>query len=999
MARQVEIRNIDTYYFSDTSFNLLMQNRIRRVLVVCSSYDFFMLEEDGRIDEHIFNEYVSLNLRYPPIFVHADSARTAFSILDSDRIDLIIEMLSIGDVDTFELAKQFRDMYPAIPIVILTHFSREVSLKLENEDLSAIDYVFCWLGNADILLAIIKLIEDRRNADFDIQKVGVQAILLVEDSIRFISSFLPNLYQIVLQQSMEFMKEALNEHQKSLRRRGRPKVLLAQNFDDAVAVYEKYKPNILGIISDVTFKKTANRKDPKFQGGIEFCKLVRSDDKNLPFLLQSSDLSIEKTARALGAGFLHKHSKNLLNEAKDYILHNFGFGEFVFRHPKTLEPVAVAGDLKELQQIIMKIPDEVLEYHGSHDDISKWLNARALFPIAQIFKPLHREDFKCVDDLRNYIYKAISSFRTIKAIGTIAEFDKHVYDEYLKFSRIGGGSLGGKARGLAFFNSIIQQEQLSEKFRDVIITIPRTIVLSTEVYDEFMESNNLYRISMSGMTDEEIIACFIRSRMPDYLTEDLEAILRHAKNPIAVRSSSKLEDSFYQPFAGIYNTYMVPVTKDHQLSLQLLERAIKGVYASVYFKTSKAYLSATSNIIDEEKMGIILQEVCGNGYGNMFYPTISGVARSINFYPVSPETTNDGIASIAFGLGKLIAEGGTALRFSPRYPGKIWQLSDPETALRQTQKDFFALDLDPKSFVPSPDDKINLLKLNISDAEGQGTLRHVASIYDFDNHMIRDTFDFPGKKIITFANILQYKTFPLAEILDKILEMGQKAMNNPIEIEFAANLDTPPGAPKIFNFLQIRPIVINEQNINFRIDKVNPEDVILYSEKAMGNGIYNSINSVVYVKPEAFNPARNKEIASELEKINDVLSGHRQNYILIGPGRWGSSDPWLGIPIKWAQISAARIIVESGLENYRIDPSQGTHFFHNLTTFGVGYLTINPYLNDGTYNIGFLKDQPAEYESDYIRQVVFQKPLRIEIDGKNNKAVVYKPGNEESLKI
>jgi CheY-like chemotaxis protein len=993
MSRQIEVSNIDTYYFSDTSFNLLMQNRIRRVLVICSSYDFFMLEEDGRIDEHIFNEYVSLNLRYPPAFVHADSAKKAFSVLDTDRIDLIIEMLSIGDVDTFELAKQLKEKYPKIPIVILTHFSREVSLKLENEDLSAIDYVFCWLGNADILLAIIKLLEDRRNADFDITQIGVQAIILVEDSIRYISSFLPSLYQIVLQQTMEFMKEALNEHQKSLRRRGRPKVLLAQNFEEAALLYEKYRPNILGIISDVSFKKTGNRKDSKFQGGIEFCKLVRSGDRNLPFLLQSSDISNEKYAAELGVGFLHKHSKNLLNDAKDYILRNFGFGEFVFRHPKTLEPVAVAKDLKELQQLIMKIPDEVLEYHGRHDDISKWLNARALFPIAQIFKPLQREDFTCIDDLRKYIYKAISSFRTSKAIGTIAEFDKHVYDEYLRFSRIGGGSLGGKARGLAFFNAVIQQEKLSEKFKNVIISIPRTIVLSTEVFEEFMENNNLYAIGTSGLSDEEIISRFINCKLPEYVTPDLTAILTHARNPIAVRSSSKLEDSYYQPFAGIYNTYMVPVTRDVSLSLRLMEIAIKSVYASVYFKTSKAYISATSNIIDEEKMGIILQEVCGKSYGNIFYPTLSGVARSINFYPISPEKSHDGIASVAFGLGKFIAEGGNALRFSPRYPNKILQLSDPEMALRGTQKYFYALDLNPENFRPSPDDKINLLKLNINDAEGHGTLRYVSSIYDLDNHMIRDTFDYPGKKIITFSNILQYKTFPLAEILDMILQLGQNAMNNPIEIEFAANLDTPEGDPKIFNFLQIRPIVINEQSINFKIDKVNPEEVILYSEKAMGNGNYNLINDVVYVKPDVFNPARSKEIASELEKINDILTEKHLNYILIGPGRWGSSDPWLGIPIKWAQISSARVIVESGLENYRIDPSQGTHFFHNLTTFGVGYLTINPYQNDGIYNIDFLTAQAASYESDFIRHIAFQKPIKIEIDGKNNKAVVYKPGN------
>ncbi|MBN2274777.1 MAG: phosphoenolpyruvate synthase [Bacteroidales bacterium] len=995
MARKVDVNNIDTYYFSDTSFNLLMQNRIRRVLVICSSYDFFMLEEDGRIDEHIFNEYVSLNLRYPPVFVHADSAKKAFSILDSgDRIDLIIEMLSIGDFDTFELAKQLKGKYSSIPIVILTHFSREVSLKLENEDLSAIDYVFCWLGNADLLLAIIKLIEDRRNADFDIQQVGVQAILIVEDSIRFASSFLPNLYQIVLQQSMELMKEALNEHQKMLRRRGRPKVILAQNYDEAVSVYEKYKKNILGIISDISFKKTTDRKGPKFQGGIEFCRLVRAEDKNIPFLLQSSDVSYEKYAQELGVGFLYKHSKNLSNEVKDYIIRNFGFGDFIFRHPKTLEPVAVAADLKELQQLIMKIPDEVLVYHGQHDDISKWLNARALFPIASIFKPIQSEDFKCIDDLRKYIYKAISSFRTSKAIGTIAEFDKHVYDEYLKFSRIGGGSLGGKARGLAFFNSVIQQEKLYEKFRDVVISIPRTVVLSTEVFEEFMESNDLYKVGMSGQTDEEILAGFIKGKLPDYTCDDLEAILTHAVNPIAVRSSSKLEDSYYQPFAGIYNTYMIPVTKNKTLSLKLLETAIKSVYASVYFKTSKAYVSATSNIMDEEKMGIILQEVCGNRYGNHFYPTLAGVARSINFYPISPEKPQDGIANVAFGLGKLIVDGEASLRFSPRYPTKILQLSNPEMALRETQKSFFALDMNPESFIPSPDDRINLVKLKINEADAHGTLRYVSSVYDFDNHIIRDTFDYPGKKIITFSNILQYNSFPLAEILDTLLQLGQKAMNNPIEIEFAANLDTPKGEPKIFNFLQIRPIVINDQSINFKIDKVNPDDIILYSEKAMGNGVYNSISNIIYIKPDAYNPAHNKLIAAEIEKLNETLSAGQQNYILIGPGRWGSADPWLGIPIKWAQISAARVIVESGLEHYRIDPSQGTHFFHNLTTFGVGYLTINPYINDGLYSIEFLAAQPAAYESEHIRHIAFQQPIKVEIDGKSNKAVVYKPGRE-----
>jgi CheY-like chemotaxis protein len=991
MAKQVTENNIETYYFSDTSFNLLMQNRIRKVLVICSSYDFFMLEEDGRIDEQIFNEYVSLNLRYPPGFVHADSARIAMKILEEDRIDLIIEMLSIGDIDTFELARQLKEKHPRIPIVVLTHFSREVSLKLENEDLSAIDYVFCWLGNSDLLLAIIKLIEDRMNAEFDIQEVGVQAILLIEDSVRFISAFLPILYKVVLEQSMEFIKEALNEHQKMLRRRGRPKILLANNYADALTSYRKYEPNIMGIISDISYKMTSNRKDPKTRAGIEFCRLVKSEDKNIPFLLQSSDSSLEEHARELGAGFLHKHSKNLSNELKDYILRNFGFGEFVFRQPETQEEYCVAANLRDLQQLIMTVPDKILIYHTQRDDISRWLNARALFPIAQIFKPAKLEDFKSLDDVRKYIYKAISTFRTSKARGVIAEFDRHLYDEYVGFSRIGEGSIGGKARGLAFFNNFLKRNKLIDKFENVVISIPHTVVLSTEVFDEFMQENDLYRFAISGQRDQDILKAFVNARLPEHIYQDLGTIILQARNPLAVRSSSKLEDSFYQPFAGIYNTYMIPIVPVKALAIRMLETAIKCVYASVFFRSSKAYALATSNLIDEEKMGIIVQEVCGRQYNGRFYPIISGVARSINFYPISPEQARDGIATIGFGLGKLIAEGGEGLRFSPKYPQKIMQLSNPDMAVRSTQKYFYALDMNPDRFVPSTDDKINLLKLPISEAEQDGTLRWAASVYDHENHMIRDGLDYPGKKIITFANILNYKTFPLAEILDNLLQHGQQAMNNPIEIEFAVELDTPKNYPMVFNFLQIRPIVVNEQSINFRIEKINPEEIIIYSEKALGNGTYSNISDIIYVKPESFKSTNSLKIAQELEKLNEQFINKQKTYVLIGPGRWGSCDPWLGIPIKWPQISAARIIVESGLEHYRVDPSQGTHFFHNLTTFGVGYLTINPFINDGIYNVEYLNRQPAPYESQYIRYISFDKFMKIEIDGKTNRAVIYRP--------
>jgi CheY-like chemotaxis protein len=969
-----------------------MQNRIRKVLVICSSYDFYMLEEDGRIDEQIFNEYVSLSLRYPPVFVHADSAKKAIQILENDRIDLIIEMLSIGDVDTFELARLLKEKHPRIPIVVLTHFSREVSLKLENEDLSAIDYVFCWLGNSDLLLAIIKLIEDRMNAEFDIQEVGVQAVLLIEDSVRYISSFLPVLYKVILEQSMEFMKEALNEHQKMLRRRGRPKILLAQNYTDAVTMYRKYKNNMMGIISDVSYKMTSNRKDPKFRAGIDLCRLVKSEDENIPFLLQSSDQSNEAYAKELRAGFLHKYSKNLSIDLKEYILRNFGFGEFIFRDPNTQAEYCVAANLRDLQQLIMTVPDHVLIYHTQRDDISKWLNARALFPIAQIFKPAKLEDFKGLDDVRKYIYRAISSFRTSKAKGVIAEFDRHLYDEYVGFSRIGEGSIGGKARGLAFFDSFLKQEMYFSKYRNVTVSIPHTVVLSTEVFDEFMHENDLYTLAVSGISDEEILKAFVAARLPEHIYQDLGTIILQARHPLAIRSSSKLEDSYYQPFAGIYNTYMIPIVPVKSLAIRMLESAIKCVYASVFFKSSKAYAMATSNLIDEEKMGIIIQEVCGTQHNDRFYPTFSGVARSINFYPISPEKPNDGIATVAFGLGKLIAEGGTGLRFSPRYPHKIIQLANPELALKSTQKYFYALDMNPDRFVPSPDDKINLLRLPLVEAEEDPTLKLVTSVYDFENQMIRDDPDQPGKRVMTFSNILNHNTFPLAEILSDLLTLGQQAMNNPVEIEFAVNLDVPSGQPYSFNLLQIRPIVINEQSLSFRIDKPNLDRMIIYSEKALGNGVYSQISDLVYVKPDAFKPADSVHIAAELEKLNDQFLQSQRGYILVGPGRWGSCDPWLGIPIKWAHISAARIIVESGLEHFRVDPSQGTHFFHNLTSYGVGYLTVNPYMQDGVYDIDYLNRQPAATETNYLRHIRFEKPVKIEIDGKTNKAVIYKPG-------
>jgi len=983
------VLNPKKYYFIETSFNLLMKRRIYQILLISSTYDAFMLEEDGRIDETIFMEYVSLNLRYPPQFIKVTSEEEAFEVLEDKRIELVISMLNIEKTDTFDIAIRIKNQYPKIPIVVLTPFSREVNLKLATKNLSAIDYVFSWLGNAGILLAIIKLIEDKMNIEQDVRQ-GVQAILLVEDSIRFYSSYLPNIYKILLKQSKTFMTEGLNEHNKMLRMRGRTKILLATNYEEAVGMWEKYKNNLLGIITDISFMR-AGQTDKT--AGIKFVEKVRAEDNYMPILFQTTDTEYEAMANELKVGFLNKNSKTLAIELRNYITEYFSFGDFIFIDPKNGREITRAVDLKSLQDKIFEIPDDSLLYHMQRNHFSKWLNARALFPIAEMFREVSVTEFSDdMDQAKRYLFDAITAFRINKAKGVIADFDRDRYDEYLQFARIGEGSIGGKARGLAFLDSLIKRNRLTDRFEDAVITIPRTVVLGTDIFDEFMEENNLYEIALSDRSDKEILTRFVKARLPFRIHEDLYRFISCINNPIAIRSSSLLEDSQYQPFAGIYSTYMIPNIKfNERMMIDKLSEAIKSVYASAYFKDSKSYMAATLNMIDEEKMAIVLQEVTGRQYGERFYPAISGVARSINFYPIAPEKPGDGIANIAFGLGKYIVDGGNGIRFSPKYPKKILQLSTPELALSETQKFFFALDLRPESFSPDPDDTVNLMKLRIKDAEEDNILRLVASTFDYESHQLKDGILGEGKRLITFSQLLSHDTFPLALILSQVLEIGQREMGKPVEIEFAVNLDMPKGHPKVFSLLQIRPIAGRDETLNLKPENIRNEDTLMISNTALGNGIIKGIHDFVYVKPLKFDASKSQEIAIRLGKLNEQFLQEKNNYVLVGPGRWGSSDPWLGIPVKWPQISGARVIVESGLEHYRIDPSQGTHFFQNLTSFRVGYFTINPYINDGFYDIEFLNSQPAFNEDEYIRHIRFKTPIRIEIDGKKNFGVVFKP--------
>ncbi len=978
-------------YFEDISFATLMRKRIYNVLLVSSVYDAFMLEEDGRIEEQIFYEYMSLNLRYPPRFFNTTSEKEAFQVLKEEDIDLVISMLSAEEKDTFQLADGIKSKYPDIPIVVLTPFSREVSIKIEKHQLGSIDHVFSWLGNADIILAIIKLIEDEMNAEHDILEIGVQAIILVEDNMRFYSSYLPNIYKIIFKQSKSFMREGLNEHQKMNRARGRPKILLATNYEEALELYEIYKHNLLGIISDITYER-GGKKDK--DAGISLFQHIKNENRYIPLLLQSSEPENRARAKVMRVGFIDKNSKTLNYELREFIKEYFAFGDFVFKNPEDNSEIARAHNLKDLQEKIFQIPEKSLLYHIERDHISKWLRARALFPIASLFKQFTKSDFDDCHEMRTFIFDTIANFRLSKSRGVISQFNRDSFDEYFTITRIGEGSIGGKARGLAFLDSLIKRNYLYHLFDNVDITIPKTLVLCTDIFDEFMEMNQLYGIALSDdHSDEEILQRFTEAKLPVRILDDIYTVMTHVEKPIAIRSSSLLEDSHYQPFAGIYNTYMIPYLKDDlNRMFDMVRGSIKAVYASAYYKDSKAYMQATANVIDEEKMAIVMQTVVGTTYNMRYYPTMSGVARSIDFYPIPPEIPEDGTASLALGLGKYIVDGGLALRFSPKYPKKVLQTSNPDMTLKETQKHFFALSLDPDSFHLTPDDSISLVKLRVADAQKDGSINTIVSTYDFHNNIIRDGFHYEGKKLITFSNILKHNTFPVAEILQKVLTLGQKEMGYPVEIEFVVDFGTKSKDKVLFNLLQIRPIASINESVKISKKDLIKEDSLIISQSALGNGTIDNICDVVYVRPQTFDAAKNESTVGTIAEINDRLLSDDLNYILIGPGRWGSADPWLGIPVKWPQISGARLIIESGLENYRIDPSQGTHFFQNLTSFRVGYFTINPFIDDGFYDLDFLDSQKAVFENELVRHIRFEEPLTIMIDGKQNLGFVLKPG-------
>ncbi|MBO5579985.1 MAG: phosphoenolpyruvate synthase [Prevotella sp.] len=987
------------FYLKDVSFVNLMTRRIFNILIVANPYDAFMLEDDGRIDEKLFDEYMELGLRYPPSFTQVSTTKEAEEVLKTTDIDLIICMPGNADNDAFAVARDVKQSAPQIPCVVLTPFSHGITKRIEHEDMSIFDYVFCWLGNTNLILSIIKLIEDKMNIEHDIKEAGVQMILLVEDNIRFYSSVLPNLYNYILAQSKNFSTEALNPHAAAQRKRGRPKVVLATNYEEAMHWYEKYHDNVLGVISDTRFpmKTTAGRlshvEEGDAEAGLKLLREIRKRDEYVPLILQSSEIVNKEKAEAEGFDFVDKNSKKMNVDLRHIIEEHMGFGDFIFRDPVTREEIMRVSSLKELQDNIFKIPNDSMLYHISRNHMSRWLCARAIFPVSAFLKTVTWHKLQDVDAHRQIIFDAIVQYRRMKNIGVVAVFDRLKFDRYAHFARIGEGSLGGKGRGLAFLDNIIKRHVELNQFENATVSIPKTVVLCTDFFDEFMDRNNLWGVALSDASDEDILQHFLRAQLPDSLIADFFTFFDAVKSPIAVRSSSLLEDSHYQPFAGIYSTYMIPYLEDKYEMLRMLACAIKGVYASVYYKDSKAYMTATSNVIDQEKMAVILQEVVGHQYGDHYYPTFSGVLRSLNYYPIGDETAEEGIASLALGLGKYIVDGGQTLRVSPYHPHQVLQTSEMDTALKETQTRFYALDMSHVGDDFKVDDGFNIKSLRVKEADKDGSLNGIASTYDPYDQIIRDGIYEGGRKVISFCGVLQQGIFPLPEILQMAQKYGSEEMRRPVEIEFACNLNsTTKGTTGDFYLLQIRPIVDSKQVLDEDLAAIPDEQCLLRSHNSLGHGISEDVVDVVYVKTDDdFTAANNPYIADEIERINRKFLDADKNYVLIGPGRWGSSDYWLGIPVKWPHISAARVIVEEGLKNYHVDPSQGTHFFQNLTSFGVGYFTINPYTGDGVLQRDVLDAMPAVEETKFVRHVRFDRPLKIMMDGKKQHGVVLLP--------
>ncbi|MBN2572753.1 MAG: histidine kinase [Ignavibacteriales bacterium] len=966
-----------------------MRRRVQDIILVSSLYDYYIFEEEGRLYELIRKEYQELNLSRSPELIHISRGKDAVALAKKEkRYNLIITTLHNEDMSAIELAKKIKEERIDLPIILLGYDNQEMVDLLTKQDIKLFENVFIWQGDFRIVIGIIKQLEDKLNVEYDSTNFGVQSIILIEDNVKFYSSYLPLIYTELVKQSQSLLGEGVNISHKLLRMRARPKILLCTNYEDAWEYFKKYGDNISGVISDINFLHKGKR-NPK--AGIKFARAVKESQPDIPILLQSNEDENKNDAKEVGASFILKHSPTLLIELREFMLNNFGFGDFNF---KTTDGIFVgkASTLAELEQMLKKVPEESIVYHASRNHFSNWLKARTEFWLAYKLRPQKVTDFETIEDLRQMLINSISEYRKARTRGIIADFDRATFNKDIFFARLGGGSIGGKARGLGFINSLLSNIEIKEYFNNVDIQVPASIVIGTDVFDQFLDSNNLREFALNSKEDKDILQKFVRAEyFPTNIINELISFLEIMKEPLAVRSSSLLEDSQGQPFAGVYDTFMIPNNHQKiQVRLSQLINMIKRVYASTFYQRAKEYIKVTSYRSEEEKMGVIVQKMVGAKHKFRFYPDFSGLAKSFNFYPSGPLKSDDGLATIALGLGKLIMDGGDSVRFCPKYPQHSLQFATVEDTLKYSQKGFYALNLEGEEDKQHLNEEMYIHLYNVSDAESDGTLNLIGSTYSHENNMIYNGISRPGLKLVTFASVLKTKIFPLPEILDFILNIGSKGMGLPVELEFAVNLSVPPGAKKEFSVLQLRPLVVSTEQEQLKITVKDKIKILCQSDQVLGHGVVDDIQDIVYVDIHKFDRAKSKIVADEISKFNSKIVEEGKKYLLIGVGRWGTRDPWLGIPVTWEGITGAKAIIESNFKDFNVTLSQGSHFFQNLTSFKVSYFTVNQFLEQGFIDWDWLeKIQPLE-EKEYTKHLRLDKPLLIKINGRENKGIILK---------
>ncbi len=975
------------FYSRFKVFHELMAKKIREILLVSSPYDAYIMEEDGRLSSRIINEYKGLNLSQPPRVTRTSFAEEALSILKDKRFDMVIATPHLDDMDVFSLGSEIKKMDPEMPVILLAQNIKGIYPPPDGYRYNGIDKIFVWSGMSDLLLAIVKNAEDRLNVEIDTQKTMVRVLILVEDSPLYYSSFLPILYKEVVKQTQAVLEVGLNEEHRLLTMRGRPKILLARDYEEAVELYQRFRPFLFGVISDARFPRNGQMDD---NAGYELLSRIKSGVPDIPLLMLSSNPKNMEISEKIPAVFLNKNSSNIFEGLHDFLLHHLGFGDFIFRNQKG-EEIDRASNLHSLELKLADIPEESLWYHAERNQFSNWIMARSEVGLASKIRSVHVSSFNNAEELRHFLISNIHTLRKWRQKGVVARFQPHQFDpEVMDFVKIGQGSLGGKARSLAFMSALLQENPaIYETYPEINIEIPKTLVISTDGFDAFISKNKLVRYAIEPSTDREVSNAFLKAKMPEWLAKELEAYIAHVNYPLSIRSSSLLEDAQFQPYAGLYSTYMIPNNHpDQSIRLRQLINAIKLVYASTYYEAPKAFAKNTQKQPQEEAMAVIIQQLTGEAYGDYLYPAISGVAQSRNFYPVDPMKPEEGIVQVAVGLGKTVVEGERSLRFSPKYPNHMPQFSTVDDMLANAQRYFYALKIKGYPIDLLFHKHSNLEKREIDEAENEFPIQSLASTYIPEEHRIRDNGYMQGPKIITFARVLKHDMFPLPRLITDLLILGRRGMGCPVEMEFSVNLTPDKNRKNDFFFLQMRPMVADLERFEIQITPEDYQQAFCRSTQALGNGKNESIADIVYVKPDDFRPEATVQIADEISRINAGLLKEDRPYLLVGPGRWGSADRWLGIPVQWHNISGVGAIIELRNDKLKADPSQGSHFFQNITSLGIQYITLTEDSEENYFDWQWMASLPCLQETAFLRHIRLKKPLLLKIDGRTSRCVI-----------